>query len=469
MNACAKIDETSVGAGLIPDVDNVHTFEVILPVEIDNHLLADSTRITASSSNAVGILQDPVFGETNAATYFSVNPSRYGVYPFTNAETAVLDSVVLSLAYSVVYGDTTLPQTLEVYPIKTTPGNFKADSVYKINDIIEIEDNPIGSKSFLAMHLRDSIMYIESNDTVYNTGLIRIPITDMTWANQFLTYDTTLQYQNDSIFRTYFRGLAVKAASSSANKRTLTYWDISNSEKTKLTFYYRYSRTQDGQVIEDTAAYSMFYNYAQGQYQGAQANLITRTPGGDFDTYVNNGTPDDDLAFIQTSPGSYVSVDVKGLDTFALTNRIIHRAELVFNEIPSTDQNTFLPPGLLFIDALSITGDSVFTIRRDFTPSTNSQYGYDVNTIEGFYRNNQYKFNISRYVQSIVTNQLPSYKFRVYSPYATYPFFQDYYGNLALLSNYLFISDYIAAGRTVLGGGSHPSKKAYLRIVYSKL
>jgi hypothetical protein len=468
-NACAKIDATTVGAGLIPEVDNVHTFEVILPVEIDNHFLADSTRITAASRNAIGIIEDPVFGNTEAAMYFSVNPTGYGVYPFGNKETVALDSVVLSISYSAIYGDTLLPQTLEVYPISTTTGNFKTDSIFYIADHIDTDPTVIGTRTFMPRLLKDSVMHVENGtDTVYSTNVLRIPI-ELSWANQFLAYDTANQFKNDSIFKTNFKGVAVKTAASSANKRALTYWDLSNSTNTRLTFYYRYTSVQNENTVTDTATYNMVYNFSSGFSQGTQANLITRVAGGDFETYVNNGTSNDDLGFIQTSPGSYISVNIKGLDTFQTTNRIINRAELIFEELPSTDQATFLPPNILFIDAISKTGDSVFTIRRDFVPSTGSALGYEINSLEGTRKNNAYRFNLSRFLQSVVTDKLPYYTFRVYNPYATYPYYESMIGTFSPMSSYLFINDYIGAGRVVVGGGSHTTKPAKFRIIYTKL
>lgn len=470
LNACAKIDETTVGIGLIPEVDNVHTFEVFLPVEIDNFSLDDSTRITASSNNAVGMLLDPVFGETNAEIYFSVNPTTYGVYPFGNHETVEMDSIILNLSYVGMYGDTTQPLTLEVYEIDNDPNNFKADSIFLISDQIDHFSTVLGSKTFFPITLKDSIRIAEGSDTVYYTNVLRIPITDVDLKSRLLNWDTTHYYKNDSIFKTGFKGIAVKTAASSVNKKALTYWDLTNNNETKLTFYYRYKRT--GETNFDTVSYSMVFDYAAGYYQGAQANLIQRTPNGDYLTAINNGTPDDELGYIQTSPGSYLKVRIKGLDTLQLTNRVINRAELVFKEVESAENGTFLPPNLLFIDAISSTGDSLFTIRRDFIPNTSSGIGYDVASLEGYYKDKQYKFNLSRYIQSIVSNKLPYYDLRVYSPYATYPYYEGYYGNsFSLLSSYLFISDFIAAGRVVVGGGSHSdeNKKAYLRIVYTKL
>ncbi len=468
LHACTKIDSTEIGVDLIPDVDNVHTFELILPVETNNFYLPDSTIITASASHAVGIMEDAVFGKTVASMYLNFTPSSYGFFPFGN-ETAVLDSVVLSLAYVSVYGDSTTDQHFDVYQINTTnPDNFKNDSLFEISAQIDIDPTILGSGTVRPIYMKDTIMYVNNKtDTVYTNLELRIPL-DLNWANQFLSYDTATQYKNDSIFRSHFKGLAIVPNESSVNRKALTYWNITNNSKTRLTFYYTYTRTVNEEAVLDTASYAMQYTYSSGFYQATQANLIERTPGGDYAAYVENGTPDDDLLFIQTSPGSYAEVIIPGLDTFQHTNRVIHRAELIFEQIPSNESNYFARPPLLFVDAISLTGDSVFTIRRDFQLAS-SYFGYDITTLEGTYKDNSYRFNLSRYLQSIVTDKLPYYKLRVYVPYATYPYYEDPVGSKAALNSFLFINDWVAGGRVVLGGGSHATQPAKLRIIYSKL
>jgi len=127
----------------------------------------------------------------------------------------------------------------------------------------------------------------------------------------------------------------------------------------------------------------------------------------------------------------------------------------------------------LFIDAINETGDSTFTIRNDFV-FTGQGLGYDLGSIEGVLRNNtRYMFNLSRYVQSIVTKKLRSHTLRVYAPYAVRPYFESGDGVVTSypLGSEFLVNTPIAANRVVLGGGSHPdpAKRLRLRIIYSKI
>src|SRR5438874_11944841 len=97
--ACTKIDTTSLGSGLIPAVDNVHTFEMTLTLNTDNILFNDSTKMLSSDDLPLGYTNDPEFGQTKGDIYFSIMPPTFGAYPFGKKDSLVMDSVILSLAY----------------------------------------------------------------------------------------------------------------------------------------------------------------------------------------------------------------------------------------------------------------------------------------------------------------------------------------------------------------------------------
>jgi hypothetical protein len=237
----------------------------------------------------------------------------------------------------------------------------------------------------------------------------------------------------------------------------LAYFDVTNADRTRLTFY---TRTINNGVI-DTVSTIFSYN------AGAQANLIRRTPAHNYLTYLNNGITNDDKVYIQSTPGSYATVKIPGLDTFKTSNKVIHRAELIVEQIPSAEDNVFTPPPYMFIDAINATNDTAFTIRNDFVPST-SGGGYDLTGLGGTYANNKYVFTLSRYVQSIVTKKQPSYTLRIYAPLYVSPYYQQADMSSVKLS-FLYVNEPISYGRLVAGGGSAATQKMRVRIIYSKI
>jgi hypothetical protein len=458
-SSCTKIDTTDLGNELIPAVDNVHTFETILDVETDNFLFGDTTRITGSSLHALGIIgDDPEFGSTEASVYVSLNPSTYSTHPFVVKDSVIIDSVVLSLAYSTQYGDSTSLENVEVYEIDPAPNNFK-DSIYRISEPdFAVLPTQLGSKVVDFTTLNDSLWYRNGKDTIRTVNELRIKL-DTSWARHFVNYDTASQYKNDSAFKTYFKGLALKVNNGSPAKNALAYFNLTNTTNTRLTFYTRVTNNNKTDTTTTVFAYGT---------NGSQANLIRRTPAHGYQTYLANGVGNDDKVYLQTSPGSYASVKVPGMDTFKNVNRVIHRAELIIEQVPSALDNIYTPPSLLFIDAINAAGDSTFTIRNDFV-YTGTGNGYDVGSFGGNLNNKKYVFNLTRYLQSVVTKKQPHYTLRIYAPFFADPFHQTPTGTSVVLPTYLFINSPIASGRLVAGGGSSATQKMRIRIIYSKI
>ena len=136
LSSCKKINEpTDVGDGLIPPVDNITTFDTTISVEAYNglfSLLTDSQRYSRADEQFLGLISnDPLFGGTDARMFFELKPTNYP-FTFGNADpdSLMLDSVVLVLDYMETYGDTLVPQTINVYEIAPSSPIFKTDSNY---------------------------------------------------------------------------------------------------------------------------------------------------------------------------------------------------------------------------------------------------------------------------------------------------------------------------------------------------
>lgn len=467
-SACTKVDTTDIGNDLIPTVDNVHTFDTVLDVITDNFLYDDTTRIGPSSFHAIGVIaNDPEFGETNGAAYFSLSPGTFGAYPFPVVKDSItsVDSVVLSLPYDSQYGDSNSIEQFEVLEID--PTGFP-DSLYRINATpFNLLPTVLGSKLVDFRTLNDSLTYTAYTsttstvrDTVKTVNLLRIPL-DPSFANKFINFDTANQYKTDSAFRLHFKGLAVRVnKSGSPAPNALAYFAITGTASATLTVYSKIQK--NGQI--DTVQTS--FGFPAGLNRNS-ANLVTRTPANGYQTYLTNGNPNDDLVYLQSSPGSVATVKIPGLP--GLGNRVVHRAELILEKIPSLQENYYTAPPLMFIDAINEAGDSTFTIRNDFLP-TGQGPGYDISSLEGVYLHQKYTFNLTRYVQSIVTKKLRSHTLRVYAPYATWPYYENANGQVSVLGNFfVFVNSPVAAFRVVVGGGNHPTNKMRLRIIYSNI
>lgn len=466
-SSCTKIDTTDLGNDLIPAVDNVNTFQTTLDIETDNLLFAnDTTEMPYNLDHAIGIIEnDQDFGKTDAALYFDVSPSAFKTYPFVKKDSIVaVDSIVLSLAYKSLYGDSNSVQRLEVFEIDPSASfQYSNTSDYRLNH----PDFPVlpvalGGRTVDFKTLNDSVYYINAKDTVRTVNELRIHV-NTSFATRFINADTTNAYSNDSIFKTYLKGLAVKANNgTSPSKNALGYFDLTDA-KTKITFY---CRVKENGGVSSIAPFFRYFNNngTTTSTIGGQANLIKRTPGNGYLANITNGNPKDDKLYLQSTPGSYALLKIPGIDT--LTNRVIHRAEIVVEKLPAVSE-TFGIPDLLFIDLLNASGDTAFTIPNDFVRTGNNTY--DVNLLGGRLKDNKYVFNISRHLQNIVTNKKPNLRLRIYAPFITQPYTLAASGSRSDFPVTFLINSKVAQGRVIVAGGNHPTKKMQLRIIYSKI
>ena len=456
VSSCKKIDTTDIGGDLIPAVDNITTFDTVLEVFTDNFFLPDSSAVLRADLHGLGIIDnDSEFGKTKAEIYFSVTPPGYGTHPFAKKDsTLIFDSVVLALSYNSIYGDTNSIQKIDVHEINLDavfPNSFagiRIDNNQLFSDLAVI-----GSKTVDFRTLDDSVQDIRKLDTLRIKNQLRIQL-DKSLGNRFLSYDTSNAYKNDSTFRSKFKGLALKInEGGSPLKKALSYFDLT-AANTKLVFYYR---VKSGTTITDTLSTEFaFYNF-----NAANANLLSRIPANNYLTLLNNGNTKDDKIYLQTSPGSFATVLIPGLR--GLSNRIVHRAELVFETLPSLEETIYTKPQALFLDIEDTLNKRFATIPIDFS------FANDFLTLfGGQIKNNVYSFNLSRYVQGIVTRKEKVYPMRIYAPYVTKT--SDF--ATGLIPTGIQVNKPIAAGRVVLTGGNYtniPSKKARLRIIYSKI
>jgi Domain of unknown function (DUF4270) len=466
-SSCTKIDTTDLGNELIPAVDNVNTFETLLDIETNNLLFSpDTTDIPYNIDHAVGIIDnDPDFGRTDAALYFDVSPAAYKTYPFGKKDSIVaVDSVVLSLAFKGLYGDSNSVQRFEVFEIDQNQNDpFKYSNIkdYRLDHAdFAVLPTALGERTVDFKTLNDSVHYINAKDTVRTTNELRIRL-NTAFATRFINADTTTAYANDSIFKKFFNGFAVKTSNSaSPQKSALAYFDLTDA-KTKVTFY---CRIKEGGAITATSPSFRYYNTngTPTSTIGGQANLIKRTPSNGYQAAVTNGNANDQALYIQSTPGSYASLKIPGIDT--LTNRVIHRAEIVIEKLTPVSE-TYTTPDVLFIDLVN-PKDSAFTIPNDFVMTGNNTY--DINLIGGRLKDNKYTFNISRHLQDIVTNKKPNHTLRVYAPFIAQPYIFDRTFNRYVRTLFL-PNPRVAYGRVIVAGGDHPTKKMRLRIIYSKI
>jgi hypothetical protein len=438
------------------------------------------TRVSASENHVVGRVNDPVFGKTNAELFLQLTPDFFPYFFGESGDTLLpsvevpgtrFDSVFICLAYKGYYGDTNALQNLQVYALDPATSNFK-DSSYRVDFMpnLPYQGNELGHASVKAAGLGSSFSIRHGKDTIANQIRIRLNNNFLTLLNSMDSTGTKNAYKSDSLFKTFFKGFAIVSDNSVTGVGGLFHVSLTDP-LTRLEIHY----TAKSGATKDTA-YSSF-TFSTGTIEtgiGAQANHISRDNAGS--EYA--GSPAANALYIQSAPGSSVKLTIPDLTHYP--NRIIHRAEIILEQIPGDPlvDKWLTPPAYLYLDLI----DTPVTVKR-FKPvyydlSPNSFYapddavsffptgGIDYNYFGGFAKNTTdafgtrtyYTFNLTRYVQNMITKGGVNYPLRLSAPYKLI------YNGLSFL-----YTNALGAGRIKLANYNHSNYKLRMRIVYSNL
>ena len=473
---CKKLNEsTDLGGGLIPPVDNITTFDTSISVLAYNDTLSivnDSIRLAASDEFFLGkINNDPFFGKTDARLFLELKPVSYP-FAFKNIhgpDSLFIDSVVLVLDYAETYGDSITAQNINVYEIDQS-SDFKPDSAYLIRRNNFTYTNLLGSRTVSPQTLKDSVKAY-GDTTSYQ---LRIKLNN-SFGKRLLDYDSIKNsingaYSSDSAFRSKFKGFAVQSMNTG---NALMGFDLTGG-RTKLAVYYKYYKNFPN--IDTTVTYFTFKSGGIGT-NSAAANYIIR----DYNATptlasLNNGTAPDQVLYLQNTPGTFATIKIPDLAT--VNNRVIHRAELVMEQIYDVTDSLFRSPDFLYLDAIdpTITAQPKLfrTIPYDLFYSNNSNLDYasfGVSPIIGTdalgNRIRTWKFNLTRYVQHVLTHTQSLYDLRLFPAFR----FAEQLGIPPGTDQptAIFLNATAVKGRIRLGGGNHPVQKMKLRLIYSKL
>ncbi len=473
--SCSKINEsTTLGEGLIPPIDNIYTFDTVLDVQVFNDtfsILNDSATYTSGSHHYLGMVSnDPIFGKTDARMYLQLKPSYFPFSFSGKPDSLHIDSVVLVLEYVDTYGDSVIPQQINVYEVAQS-SNFHYDTIYTRQKGYRIRDNDIqyagllGSRTVQPMLLNDSVKVFQ--DTTVNQLRIRL---DDNFGARLLSYDSTSgsmgAYKNDSAFNIRFKGFALESASGNS----LVGINL-NGTNTKLAVYYR-----DDNGDAPIAKWDTLVTYFNFTSLSASAQYVNRDYSGTAVELAAGQTAPADIAYIQNTPGTYARIKIPGLA--GLNNRIVHRAELIMEQVYDISDSLFTAPTGLFLDAYDPAVSKYRTIPYDFQIDYTSAPNFSALGVYHFWKKDlfgnpirEWRFNISRYVQNVVNDTEPVYDLRVHSPYSVVDLYRvGRVGNPS--SNYnISINSTAAKGRVRLHGGGDSSnpQRMRLRVVYSKL
>jgi uncharacterized protein DUF4270 len=367
----------------------------------------DSVPASGNSANLVGVINDNLFGISRASFYTQVWLSSFNV---NFGSGAICDSVILTLAYSGYYGDTTTAHNFEVYRLNE---NILTDTVYYSNRTFSAPDL-LGSLSTSDIRPTDSIDGKAPH--------LRIPLDKNILGPAFLNPSSSAVYESNSAFKEYFKGIYVKDASSPSTGGCILYFALKDT-MSKITLYYNSGSSFTFPFPGVTAPEKI--NHFEHDYSTAI-----------FGNNFNDPDFGKNLSYVQSMAGIKTKIGFPFLNDLVKSGNIsINKAELVIT-IDNTTTSTYSAHSSLFLVGID-SGGSGYFLPDAITSASN--FG-------GAQTNGTYTFLITRYIQQILTGARKDY-------------------GLFLVASGASAN----ANRTVIGGSGNSSIPLKLKLSYTNI
>lgn len=331
----------------------------------------DSLRSDEASTLLLGhSANDLVFGNSWAAFATQLQLPGNNL-DLGNSDSLMVDSVVLALSYSGIYGEEN--QSFNITVEEISESIFK-DSVYYSNHMV-IYSNLLASLTNIIFNSKDSIVVAG----VMKAAHLRLPLNN-SFGERILEASGTTDLEDNAKFVEFFKGIYV--AATTTGDGSIVYLNPTSSNS-KLIIYY-HSTNVDSLSIEfsfsgDAARINIFNDKSLMQY-------------------------DPNCTFVQSMAGQKTVIEVQNLDSIktALKGKAINRVNLSF-ELDGSDTADYPPHNRMYLVRVDEEEKDFFL--TDYIIEGEEHFG-------GTLENGKYIFNITRYFHQLLTN--PSFTNKLY-------------------------------------------------------
>ncbi len=386
----------------------------------------DSLRTDLSIYHLLGLYNDPIFGPVSSSIYTQVLLTGASL-DFGSAP--ILDSVVLTLDYIELYGDTASTMTINVYKLLS---DLSDNTDYYSNSYVAHEALPLVS-IIVTPNLSDSVPTLYNNTTYKPHLRIKLP---NTFGIDILNNSP---FTSNTDFLSFLKGFYITTQDSVTNTSispgagSIVSFNL-NSSLSTLSVYYHYNESEkaiiplkyDFAISTDGVKYSRFaHNYA----------------GTDVLKHINNSpTKDTTVTYVSTMAGVKTKIEMPTIKDLSKNgNIVINKAEIVFTIENNTEGNFDEAISSLSLVGINSSGETVFL------PDFYEGLDYYGGTLIDGGTSKTYTFNISRHIQQLLYHSTTDY-------------------GLYLLAN----GGSTSAKRSVISSEKNLTSKIRLNITYSK-
>jgi hypothetical protein len=404
-------EDTIIKSNLTPAIDNIHTFGI--GPDFDNGKNDTITMLTStvyqdsvltSSRNtgfpifhALGFMEDPFAGKTNASIYAQFVPTAV-----KTDLTGTLDSLVLVLPYAgFTWGDTTSTstQTIKVFAINEA---FSADSSYYSYSSRSTNSTAIGTATLVTGPsnqgtIQDSLT-VGIKNPKKQVAHLRITL-DKNWAkNTFIPLLKADSTYPD--FTKAFPGLYLaNTDTTGVSPKALPYFRLNGGSNV-------YGSAAILAYVDGNDSIPVQFPYIETY--GAHFNRIRRNRSGYAIESLLDTTKVQQFVAMQNAPGTTIDLKLPYIQSLP-KNVIINKAEITFTIATAPGQTAeqdarFFLPARLYPQGINSSGGQ-YTIA-DRYPVNDGTLNFIDGTSSTFTRNGKivtvYRLNIPREVQQAI-------------------------------------------------------------------
>lgn len=382
-----KEEENIVGLDVQPDSDKLALLFCDTTSINTYSVKEDSISTSKTSLSLLGYVKDPIFGKTQAGIY---SQFRLAVSSLDFGDSAVLDSIVLTLSYTGFFGDTLHPFVVKVFELDES-----IDSKKPYYNTSSLNHNTTNLTETTSFYVYPKPKTTNSVDSTQKKPIIRIPLTKSFGNQKFISKSGSTELANNDNFLAYFKGLYIIAEGIN-NTGSMIYVDMLDPWSC-LTLYY-HNKEKKGLkhsfVVNEAAA--RFTSIHHFDYVDANASLKKQILDKDY-------SETEEKLYIQASGGVKTLINFPHLkETFQGKKVAVAKAELVITR-SEDDYSIFFQPTALDMyykkDANASTSYYLpdFLIGDDYFGGT-----YNVNKKE-------YRFRITQYIQNLIMGDTEDY------------------------------------------------------------
>ena len=448
LSSCKK--DNSIGADILPS-DDLLNVKFTDTLTLYSKTLSDTfLRTDKLAKNYLGVINDSKFGFQKASLVMELDkPSA--VYDDTLNTTYTIDSVVLLLKYTTVYGDTTVAQDFEV---STISNKIIETNAYYSNTNQFPGTGVIGSVSNYYFTPQSNKVSTSITDTVGVAGILRIKLNN-TVGNTIIGLGQNV-LRDSAAFKNAFPGILVENSSNSG--KAMAEIDFNSLYSSVVIFY----KDKYG-INKEMRMYTSLVKYDNG-VAGTRVNginLFSNSLNSDVQNTVTSGLLTDSINYILGQGGTTVKLSLPTLPN--LGKIAVNKAIIALSQI-SQNTSGFTTPFYLVLLKRNNDGN------LDILPTGDGVGILDTTTSDGFGNKiARYNFNITKYIQALSVGTVSNTDLYL----ATYRFAGSD-GTVNVLNSILngsVLSIGYSPARVILAGAnfSDPKYKMKLNLTYTEI